>query len=226
NAVNPDLIKDLAITLETVQKNFRGMVLAGNTNFFVIGFDVPTLLKLDRPGMVDFFQRFNQLTLDLYTLTLPTACAITGHAIGGGNILALTGDYRFMVEGKKRIGLNEIQLGVPVPYLADLILRQIVGDRTATEMLYTGVMMPAVDALEVGLVDEVATEEELEQKAIQKIANIAKFSCEGFAAIKANRTDSIRAAYKAGFEKKNAKFIECWFSEKVQEHLCKAAEKF
>ncbi|MFH2057592.1 MAG: enoyl-CoA hydratase-related protein [Pseudomonadota bacterium] len=73
--------------------------------------------------MVDFFQRFNQLTLDLYTLPLPTACAISGHAIGGRNILALTGDYRFMAEGKKRIGLNEIQLGVPVPYLADLILR-------------------------------------------------------------------------------------------------------
>ena len=58
-----------------------------------------------------------------------------------------------MAEGKKRIGLNEIQLGVPVPYLADLILRQIVGDRTATEMLYTGAIMPAAAALEVGLVD-------------------------------------------------------------------------
>ena len=60
NAVNPELIEDLTIALETVKKDFRGMVLAGNTKFFVIGFDVPTLLKLDRPGMADFFHRFNQ----------------------------------------------------------------------------------------------------------------------------------------------------------------------
>lgn len=226
NAINPELIEDLTIALETVQKDFRGMVLAGNTKFFVIGFDVPTLLKLDRSGMADFFHRFNQVTLDLYTLPLPTACAVAGHAIGGGNILALTGDYRFMADGKKRIGLNEVQLGVPVPYLADLILRQIVGDRTATEMLYTGAMMPAAAALEVGLVDETAPEEDLEQKAIEKIANLAKLSGEGFAAIKANRTDSIRAVYQAGFTKKNEQFLDCWFSKNVQERLIKAAEKF
>jgi enoyl-CoA hydratase/carnithine racemase len=226
NAINPELIEDLTHTLETVKKEFRGMVLAGNTKFFVIGFDVPTLLKLDRPGMVDFFHRFNQLTLDLYTLPMPTACAVAGHAIGGGNILALTGDYRFMAEGKKLIGLNEVQLGVPVPYLADLILRQIVGDRTATEMLYTGTMMPTTAALEVGLVDEMAQEGDLEQKAIEKIANLAKLSRDGFTAIKANRTDPIRKAYQAGFAKKNAQFVDCWFSKKVQKLLFKAAEKF
>jgi len=226
NVINPGLIEDLTRTLEVVKKEFRGMVLAGNSKFFAIGFDVPTLLKLDRSGMVDFFHSFNQLTLGLYTLALPTACAVAGHAIGGGNILALTGDFRFMAEGKKRIGLNEVQLGVPVPYLADLILRQLVGDRTATQMLYSGAMMPATAALEVGLVDETAPEESLEQKAIEKIAGLAKYPRDGFAAIKANRTDSIRAIYQAGFEKKNAQFIDCWFSKNVQELLFKAAEKF
>ena len=226
NVINPELIEDLTRTLEVVKKEFRGMVLAGNTKFFVIGFDVPTLLKLDRPGMVDFFHSFNQLTLDLYTLAMPTACAVKGHAIGGGNILALTGDYRFMAEGKKRIGLNEVQLGIPVPYLADLILRQLVGDRTATQMLYSGALMPATEAIEVGLVDETAPEESLEQKAIEKIAGLSKYPQDGFAAIKANRTDSIRASYQAGFEKKNAQFIDCWFSKDVQALLFKAAEKF
>ncbi|MBU1194537.1 MAG: enoyl-CoA hydratase/isomerase family protein [Proteobacteria bacterium] len=226
NAINPEFIEDLTIALKTVRTDFRGMVLAGNAKFFVIGFDVPTLLKLDRAGMADFFHRFNQLILDLYTFALPTACAIAGHAIGGGNIIALATDYRFMVEGKKRIGLNEIQLGVPVPYLADLILRQIVGDRAATEMLYTGDMMSVAAALKFGLVDETVPEEDLELKAIEKIANFAKFSSEGFAAIKANRTGAIQVAYLADFEEKNAQFIDLWFSQNVQALLHKAAEKF
>ncbi len=226
NAINPESIEDLAIVLDSVQKDFRGMVLAGNTKFFAIGFDVPTLLKLDRPGMVDFFNRFNQLTLDIFTLFLPTACAIAGHAVGGGNILALTCDYRFMAEGKKRIGLNEVQLGIPVPYLPDLILRQIVGDRAARDMLYTGAMMPVTDALEIGLVDEVVPEGNLEERAIEKITNLAKLPLGGFAAIKSNRTDSIRATYLAAYEKKNTQFFDLWFSKDVQELLFKASEKF
>jgi enoyl-CoA hydratase/carnithine racemase len=93
-------------------------------------------------------------------------------------------------------------------------------------MLYTGTLMSASAALEAGLVDEVTQEEELEQKAIEKISSLAKLSCEGFSAIKANRTDSIHEAYQAGFENKNAQFVDCWFSKNVQELLFKAAEKF
>ncbi len=226
NAVNPELIEELTSVLEDVKKDSRGMVLAGNAKFFVIGFDVPALLKLDRPGMADFFKHFNELTLDLYTLPLPAACALEGHAVGGGNILALTGDYRFMANGKNRIGLNEVQLGVPVPYLADLILRQVTGDRAATEMLYTGSMLSASDALKIGLADEVVPSGEAEERAVEKITALAKLASPGFSAIKANRTDAVRALYLAGFEKKDGEFIDCWFSDSVQELLVKAAGKF
>jgi len=116
NAINSELIQDMMAAFKKVKNNFKGMVLAGNTNFFAIGFDVPELLTLDRSEMKSFFNDFNQLILKLFTLSIPTSCAIAGHAIGGGNILALTQDYRIMAKGKKVIGLNEVKLGVPLPY--------------------------------------------------------------------------------------------------------------
>ncbi|MBW2252368.1 MAG: enoyl-CoA hydratase/isomerase family protein, partial [Deltaproteobacteria bacterium] len=131
NAISSQMIENLSAAINRIKVEFRGMVLAGGEKFFSMGFDLPALLKLDRSGVTGFFYSFNQVVLDIYTLPMPTACAITGHAIAGGTILASSCDYRFLASGRKLMGLNEIKLGVPVPYLSDLMLRQIVGDRAA-----------------------------------------------------------------------------------------------
>jgi Delta3-Delta2-enoyl-CoA isomerase len=116
NAISPDLVSALGTTVDQVKKECRGMVLTGGDKFYSIGFDLPSLLPLDREGILDFFVSFNCVILAAFTLPMPTVSAVAGHAAGGGNIIALAGDYRFMAEGKKRIGLNEVNLGLPVPF--------------------------------------------------------------------------------------------------------------
>lgn len=226
NAISPDFVNDISAALNKIKSEFQGMILAGGDKFFCIGFDLPELLKIDRTGMTQFFYKFNQVAFDLFTLPLPTACAITGHAIAGGNILALACDYRFAASGKKLIGLNEVKLGVPVPYLADLMLRQIVGDRAATEILYHGEFMASSEAEQIGLIDEVLPQDGLENRALEKIAKIASLPQPAFSAIKANRVEAIRLRYEENYKSKNEIFLDCWFSPSVQDLLTEAAEKF
>jgi enoyl-CoA hydratase/carnithine racemase len=226
NALSPDLVHDLALELTRVKDQFQGIVLAGGAKFFCIGFDLPKVLTLDRAGMTRFFYEFNQVAFDLLTLPLPTACAIGGHAIAGGNILALTCDYRFAGSGKKLIGLNEVRLGVPVPYLADLLLRQIVGDRAATEMLYQGELVAVSEAQKIGLVDDVVPQEELDDHAVRNIAQLCALPQAAFSAIKANRVESIRLRFEKHHQSKNETFLDCWFSKPVQLLLAEAAQKF
>ena len=226
NALNPDLINDLSLALNQVKDRFHGVVLAGGAKFFCIGFDLPTLLNLDRVGMRRFFYQFNQVAFELVQLPLPTACAIAGHAIAGGGILALTCDYRFAASGEKMIGLNEIKLGVPVPYLADLMLRQLIGDRAATELLYQGEFVKLTEARQIGLVDETVPQEALEDHAVKKIAKLAALPREAFSAIKANRIEAIRYRYEKNHASRNENFLDCWFSQPVQALLVEAAQKF
>ena len=226
NAISPDLIDDLSEKLITVEKDFRGVVLAGGDKFFCIGFDLPALLMLDRIEMADFFNKFNHLLLSLFTLPLPTCCSISGHAIAGGNILALTCDYRYAASGEELIGLNEIKLGVPVPYLADLMLRQIVDDRIATEILYSGEFMTIPDAKQLGLVDEIFPHTDVEGQAIKKVTELITLPRAAFSEIKANRVEKIRQRYEENRILKNEKILDCWFSEPVQELLKEASQKF
>ncbi len=226
NAIGSTLVNDLTSSLEEARGRARGLVLAGNEKFFSIGFNLPELVELDRPAMTDFFTRFDRLCFDLYTLPLPTACAMTGHAVAGGTVLALTCDFRFAAEGKKLLGLNESTIGLPVPYLPDLILRQVVGDRAATEMTYHGQFLPSAEATEIGLVDAILPLAEVEDQAVAKVSSLAALPRNSFAIIKENRTETVRARYELNNQAKLVKMLDCWFDEAVQELLRNAAKKF
>jgi len=226
NAISPDLVGELSKNLHEIRNEAKGLLLCGGDKFFSIGFDLPALITMNRAEMSDFFYQFNQLTLDLYTLPFPSACVLSGHAIAGGNILAMACDYRFAASATNKIGVNEVRLGLPVPYLADMILRQIVGDRAATGMLYGGEFISFTAAAAIGLIDETHPEERLKQAAMEKIAGLAVLNALAFSAIKTNRFEEIKNHYEKNGRLKNEFFLDCWFSESTRETLGAAARKF
>ena len=226
NAVSPGLVEDLSLALQEVPGRFRGMVLAGGNKFFSIGLDLPALLKLSRKDMAAFWAGFEDTVLALSTLPIPTVAAITGHAPAAGTILALACDFRLITSGKKLMGLNEIKIGLPVPLLADLMLRQVVGDRAATEIEYMGELLMPEKAQAFALVDGLFPETDVEAKAIAHISEIVERPPFGFALTKQHRTRDILTRFFAGRESFNQAFMECWFSAPVQDILRKTATKF
>ncbi len=226
NAITPDMAEELSEIIAQVKKDFMGAVLAGGEKFFSMGFDLPKLLQLDHVGMSDFFYRFNQVVFSLLTIPIPTAAAIKAHAIAGGTILMLACDYRVAATGKVLIGLNEITLGLPVPYLPDLILRQIVGDAIASEMIYHGEFIACADATKKGIIHEVFPKSDVEDKALEMVSMVAKQPARAFASAKENRVEVLRMRYEKNFKAKNKEFMDCWFSSETQELLKEASKKF
>lgn len=224
--ISPAMLDDLATALLTVEADYGGLVLAGGDKFFCIGFDLPTLLTLDRNGMTAFYRKFNAVVLGLHTLPLPTCGVVAGHATAGGCVLATTCDFRVAVPGKKLIGLNEVKLGLPVPYLCDLILRQMVGDRTATRMLFEGAFLSMQAAERCGLVDTLAPAEEAEALAIARVAAMAAYPREALRVMKANRVRVTRRKYEHNIEVDTRTFLDCWFGADVQRRLREAAKMF
>ncbi len=226
NAVSLTLVEDLAQALSTVKNEFRGMVLAGGEKFFCIGLNLPELLQLDRSDMYEFWFKFNKVTLDFYTLPIPTACAIAGHGPGAGTILALACDFRFAANEKIWVGLNEIQLGIPTPYIVDLMLRQTLNDASVNDLLYQGMLINPEKAKEIHLIHKICPKEELEEQAIEKIGGTVNFSGNAFAAIKNVKTESIRFSFEKNFKKQHEIFLDNWFSDHAQELLIKASKNF
>ena len=226
NAIGLEVVEELSLALQEVMGRFRGMVLAGGNKFFSIGLDLPALLELNRKDMAAFWAGFEDTVLALYTLPIPTAAAIAGHAPAAGTILALACDFRMIASGKKLMGLNEIKIGLPVPFLADLMLRQAVGDRVATEIEYTGELLMPEKARTFALADAIFPEEDVETRAIAKISEILERPPFGFPLTKQHRTRDIRTRFLADRESINQAFMDCWFSAPVQDLLSEASKKF
>jgi enoyl-CoA hydratase/carnithine racemase len=226
NPISPDLVDDLSQALSIVRAEFKGLMLVGGDKFFSIGLDLPRVLSLDRAGMSSFFYQFSQTLLELFTLPMPTVCAIKGHAVGGGKTLLLACDYRFASEGKTLIGLNEVKLGVPTPYLPDLILRQIAGDVVASDMLYRGEFIESSDAMRMGIIHEIIPKQEVESNALERLTELTALPINAYVAAKRNRTEVIQSRYAANYKARTEEFLDHWFSPPTQLLLKEGAKKF
>src|SRR5690606_19219521 len=144
NALDPALCAALAGAIDdALARGARGLVLSGGPKVLAAGLDVPFLVGLgaDRAGLRAGWDAFFRV-------------ARARHAPAGGCVLALCCDYRVMAHGPFSIGLNETQVGLVAPDGIQHLLRRVVGPRVAERLLVAGELVPAEQALAMGLVDE------------------------------------------------------------------------
>ena len=229
NALNLELVNELAETIQKVKHDsdvYSFVLSSSNEKFFSIGFDIPQLFGLSKDDFQVFYKTFNRLCMNLYTFPKLTIAAIIGHAVAGGCILALCCDYRFISEGRKKMGLNEIKLGVPVPYLTDCVLRQVVGFRNAREIMDTGEFYEPEKLFQMGMVDQILPLDQLLVKSVEKAKLLGALSQDAFAMIKRNRVEMVEAQVLAKLKEKEKFFLKCLYSDETRKRLKAAIAKF
>ncbi len=229
NPLDRQLVSQLSTTIHEVGGDpaVRGVVLgSASDKFFSIGFDIPQLFELARSDFTAYYQAFNRVCLDLFAMPKPTVAAITGHAIAGGCVLALCCDYRMIADGRKLVGLNEVKLGVPVPYVADRILRDLVGGRHARQILESGDFYRPEESLSLGLVDQVCPADQVLSQAVDRASLLGSSPPEAFAMIKRNRVERLEAEILARLQEKEQLFVERWYSQAARARLQEAMAKF
>jgi enoyl-CoA hydratase/carnithine racemase len=229
NALNLDFLKEISNNLYELNKNpeVRAVVITStNDKFFCIGFDLPYLITLSIEDVKTFYTTYNQLSLDLFSFPKPTVAAINGHAIAGGCILTLCCDYRYISEGRKLMGLNEIKMGLPVPYPGDRILTQIVGSKIAKEIMEVGDFYPSESSLKMGMVDGIFPLEQVLTKSIERAELLGNYPTPAYKMIKQNRVEKVKDEIQKSLEEKQQYFLNCWEKDATQNLLNEATKKF
>jgi Delta3-Delta2-enoyl-CoA isomerase len=161
NALNPALVRELRLAIEAAPATgAKAIVLSGMPGMYSGGLDVPELMTLDRAAIGHFWQDFFRLLNCIALSPLPIVVAITGHSPAGGAVLALFCDMRIAAQGDFKIGLNEVQVGLPVPRVILAALVRLVGARRAERLAVHGLLVSPDEALQLGLVDMVVAKEE------------------------------------------------------------------
>ena len=132
NAMGSQLLAQLAVGLEGLAANdqIRGVLIAGEGKCFSAGLDLKEVVDLERAPLIDFLAVLDRALLAAFAFPKPLACAIEGHAIAGGMVLALASDHFALGAGGHRLGLTEVAVGVPFPRSALEIVRTALPDHT------------------------------------------------------------------------------------------------
>jgi 3,2-trans-enoyl-CoA isomerase len=167
NALDSALLAALRTAVgQAVGDGCQAVVLSGSPGLFSAGLDVPALLQLGRTGIGQAWNAFFGLMRDIAAAPVPVVAALTGHSPAGGTVLAIFTDYRILAEGPFKIGLNEVQVGLPVPETLVRALRYLAGERQAERLAAGGLLVDGPEALRVGLIDELVPVAEVVPRAL------------------------------------------------------------
>jgi enoyl-CoA hydratase/carnithine racemase len=174
NAINEQLHREVrGAALEATERaDVRAVVLYGGERVFAAGADIKAMAELNGSTMVAWGRELTASFTAVAHIPKPVIAAITGYALGGGYELALCADFRVMGAGAK-IGPPEILLGVIPGAGGTQRLARLVGPARAKDLVFTGRHVGAEEALEIGLVDAVVPDEEVQATALAMAAKFA-----------------------------------------------------
>lgn len=194
NAISFALIDDLLLALDEVGKSEAVvLILTGAGKAFCSGMDLENLKALlgrspeqnlqDSQTMVRLFR-------SLYEFPKVTIAAVNGAAIAGGTGLALLCDFTLAVPDAK-FGYTEVRIGFVPAIVSTFLLRQV-GEKQARDLLLTGRLFGAEEALRMGLINEIVPPERLMARAGELAALLMENSRASLRATKQMLTDHAR----------------------------------
>jgi len=163
NALNAQVLEELAETFAALSADEHILVAiltGGGEKAFVAGADIGSMVEMDIAQARAFADLGHRTFLDIEKAPLVVIAAINGFALGGGCELALACDMRIAVE-KARLGQPEVNLGVMPGFGGTQRLPRVVGRSQAKRLIFTGDVISASRALQLGLVDQVVEADEL-----------------------------------------------------------------
>ena len=221
NALNNQVVEEFHYTLIDLSKDpdVKAIIISGSGKFFSFGFDIPEFLSYSKQKFTDYLIKFTNLYTYIFTYPKPVIAAINGHAVAGGCMLASACDKRIMVSGKAKISLNEINFGSSVFAGSTEMLRFCVGDKNATEVLYSGSMYSPEEAQELGLIDIITNENDLMTEASKLAIELSEKPAPAFASIKSLLRKSVAEEMKLKEKESIKRFVNIWYSESTWKNL-------
>ena len=227
NALNKETIHELHLAFKALEDNsdIRVIILTGSgEKAFVAGADISEFADFSVDEGAQLAAEGQEILFDfVQNLSTPVIAAVNGFALGGGLELAMACHFRIASDNAK-MGLPEVTLGLIPGYGGTQRLPQLVGKGRAMEMILTAGMIPADEALSIGLVNHVVSQEELlpfcESIAQKIIKNAPLAISKAIQAINANFKEG-----ENGFDTEIKSFGKCFGTNDFKEGTTAFLEK-
>jgi|SRR5215207_317910 len=208
NALDLTLLGELVEAIDRLALDVpRAVVLAGRPGFFSAGVDLKAMPGYGREQQRRMVEGINRMALGVYGLPCPVVCAITGHAIAGGFVLAVCGDHR-VASSEGRYGLTEVKVGVPYPQAAIGVVRAELTAAAARLLVLGNRLVDADECVRLGVFDEAVAPDAVLDRSLAVARELAALPADVYALTKAElRSGTLAALHSAA---KSDPLLEAW----------------
>jgi enoyl-CoA hydratase len=226
NALNSTVISELERVIAEVESDpeLSVLIVTGEGRSFVAGADIGEQRPLDLAGGRAWGRRGAALMRRIERLEIPTIAAVNGFALGGGCELAMACDI-ILASEKAKFGQPEVTLGITPGFSGTQRLPRRVGPAKAKELIFSGRMVKAAEAKEIGLADAVYPPEELMDAAVEMAKSFAKNAPIAVRYAKACIDRGMQMDIDDGIAVENELFAMCFGTEDQKEGMTAFLEK-
>jgi 2-(1,2-epoxy-1,2-dihydrophenyl)acetyl-CoA isomerase len=230
NAFTGTMREDLLEALRACERdpNVRVVVITGAGRAFCAGGDVEYMASLQETNDVESFRKLldagRDIVLQLASMPKPAIAAVNGVAAGAGCNLALACDYRIASDAAK-LSESFVKIGLHPDWGGTWLLPRLVGRSRAFELMATGRMVEAPEALAIGMVDRVVPAAELAAETEKLARTLAAASPLAIAGIKRSLDAAERNDLCAQLELEAEAQVGCFQSEEARVRIAAFAAK-
>jgi len=165
NAMGFQMLSELDVALDKSISDCKAAILTGRKGLLSGGFDLKIIREGTQDQVSELVSEGVRVLMKLFGLPIPLIVVVPGHAVALGGFLTLVGDYRIGLQGDYKIGLNETAIGLTLPSWGLELVNVRLNTRYITRSAVNAELFSPEEAIQVGFLDEVTTEEKLETTA-------------------------------------------------------------
>ncbi|SEP30106.1 Enoyl-CoA hydratase/carnithine racemase [Halogranum amylolyticum] len=202
NAMTTDVARELASAIEEVTTEYDAVVVTGQEDAFSAGGDIEAMATRSETADEAYTRvrsTLGQVAEAVLTAPVPVVARVNGDAAGAGLSLVAASDFAYAVESA-RFGASFINVGLVPDMGGTVTLPRIVGLREAKRLAFTGELISAAEAADLGLVNHVVAESELDEAVEGLLETLSSQPTEGIALAKQALHDNLGRTWSDGLE--------------------------
>jgi enoyl-CoA hydratase len=197
NALSTEMLGQVAAHFDQAESDGAVVILTGRERTLSAGFD----LRTEPEGWPEMLVAGARLAERMLSFPRPVVVACNGNAIAMGGFLLLSGDYRVGVHGDHRIGLNEVAIGLTLPYFGIASAKHRLTRPYYDRCAVTGVVIGPGEALDAGFLDRLVAPEALDESAREAATQLQGVNMTAHAATKLRVRADALAGIRDGIER-------------------------
>jgi enoyl-CoA hydratase len=194
NAFSIPMLEAVHAAFDQAERDGTIVVLTGREGYFSAGFDLKVFGGGDVQQVIEMLTLGATLAERILGFATPVITACPGHTVAAGAFMALAADMRIGIDGPYRIGLNEVKIGLTVPWFVIELARQRLQPPHFSRAVVSATMYGPAEAITAGFLDQVVPADELRAASLAAAATLAELNPQAHTATKLRaRGDSLKA---------------------------------